>query len=282
MLEKCRISGFADEINQSFAVQLAVLKELGQSYIELRSADGTGVADFTLEQAKALKKIMTQQGICVSAIGSPIGKIKVTDAFEPHFKQFRHVVELAKLFDTPYIRMFSFYVPHGEENAYRGEVLRRVEKLVDYATKERVTLLHENEKGIYGADAPHCLELMQQFYGESFACTFDFANFVQVGQDTKMAYEMLEPYIRYIHIKDAKCLDGEVVLPGDGDGNVQEILGDLDKKGFDGFLSLEPHLCSFEGLEKLEAQVRQKKETDGIAAYQSAYQRLQEMLADAL
>ena len=48
MLSDCRISGFADEINKDFDIQLSVLKELGQEYVELRSADGTGVADLSL------------------------------------------------------------------------------------------------------------------------------------------------------------------------------------------------------------------------------------------
>ena len=33
MLSDCRISGFADEINKDFDIQLSVLKELGQEYV---------------------------------------------------------------------------------------------------------------------------------------------------------------------------------------------------------------------------------------------------------
>lgn len=95
---------------------------------------------------------------------------------------------------------------------------------------------------------------MKEFYGSSFRCTFDFANFVQCGQDTLEAYEMLEPYISYVHIKDALFENGSVVPAGEGDGQVAEILGRLEKKGFDGVLSLEPHLADFAGLKNLENQ----------------------------
>ena len=95
MLRDCLISGFADEINRDFGVQLKTLQELGQKYIELRAADGIGVADMTTEQAKGFHDRMSAAGIRVSAIGSPIGKIGITDDFEPHFEKFRHVVELA-------------------------------------------------------------------------------------------------------------------------------------------------------------------------------------------
>ena len=43
-------------------------------------------------------------------------------------------------------------------------------------------------------------------------------------QDTLEAYEMMKPYVEYIHIKDARWDDASVVPPGTGDGHVAEIL----------------------------------------------------------
>lgn len=279
MLDKCQISGFADEINKDFEVQLAVLRELGQKYIELRSADGINVSGLTFGKADELFNEMSIDNVKVSSLGSPIGKIAITDDFEPHFEDFRHVVELAKRFSTRYIRMFSFYIPKGgEPEKYRDEVLARMKRMVDYAAEQDVVLLHENEKGIYGDNAERCLDLMKSFYGEHFQCVFDFANFVQCHQDTMEAYELLKPYIAYIHMKDARMSDGEVVLPGDGDGSVREILAQLDESGYEGFLSLEPHLVAFDGLDKLEKEAKERKLADGIEAYKSAYHRLEELL----
>lgn len=279
MLNKCRISGFADEINEDFDVQLNVLNELGQEYIELRSADGTGVAELTCEMAKTLGEKMAAAGVRVSSVGSPIGKIKITDDFEPHFETFRHVVELAEIWSVPYIRMFSFYMPEGEEpEQYRDEVFSRIGRMVRYAEERDVILLHENEKEIYGDVGKRCLEIMEEFYGDHLKAVFDFANFIQCGQDTLEAYEMLKPYIAYVHIKDAEWGTGNVVLPGDGDGKVKEILANLDDEGYDGFLSLEPHLVSFSGLEKLEREGKKRLLQDGAEAYQRAHGRLLEIL----
>lgn len=279
MLKNCDISGFADEINKEFEVQLAVLQELGQTYVELRSADGIGVAEITDEMAVILKEKMDAAGIRVSSIGSPIGKIMITDDFEPHFETFRHVVELAGIWSVPYIRMFSFFIPEGEApEIYRDEVFSRMKRMAEYAAEKNVVLLHENEKEIYGDSASRCLELMEAFYGDHFKGVFDFANFVQCGQDTLEAFEMLKPYTAYIHVKDAVAASGEVVLPGDGDGNVRKILAMLDNAGYQGFLSLEPHLVSFDGLDKLEREAKERKEQDGIAAYKRAYGRLAELL----
>lgn len=286
MLETCKITGFADEIHRDLDVQLQVLAELGQKYIELRGADGINIADMTMENAADFKARMDAQGVKVSALGSPIGKIGITDDFEPHFEKFKHVVELAKFFETSYIRMFSFYLPHDcKKEEYREEVMARMARMVDYARQQGVVLLHENEKGIYGEDALGCKDLMEQFYGESFKCIFDFANFVQCRQDTMEAYELLKNYIHYFHIKDAMWENGEVVPAGKGDGQVAIILGLMEDKGFEGFLSLEPHLTNFAGLAQLEREedmqgkaVEKLEEKKGAIAYELAHRSLCELL----
>jgi sugar phosphate isomerase/epimerase len=279
MLENTKITGFADEIHADIAVQVKLLKELGISYLELRSANGKNIADFTLEEARALKKYLTSQQLFVSAIGSPIGKIQITDDFEAHYITYQRVVEIAKIMETPYIRMFSFYIPEVETpEMYDDEVFLRMECMVEYAKSQNVILLHENEKGIYGENAFGCLKLFDEFYGEHFKCIFDFANFVQSNQDTLEAYELLNPYIEYIHIKDAYCGTGQVTPAGEGDGNVKAILKMLDLKGYSGFLSLEPHLVEFGALKTLEKNPGKRIMTNGEAAFTIAYQALRELI----
>lgn len=279
MLENTIITGFADEIHRDIEVQVKLLQELEISYLELRSAYGKNIASFTLAEAKKLKKYLSNHQIKVSAIGSPIGKIQITDDFESHFETYKQVVEIAKIMETPYIRMFSFFIPEGEnpEN-YKDEVFTRMARFVDYAAKQNVVLLHENEKDIYGEMAAQCLSLFKRFYGDHFKCTFDFANFVQCKQDTLEAYEMLKPYIEYIHIKDALLANGKVTPAGEGDGNVKEILQKLENSGYSGFLSLEPHLVEFAALKSLERNATKREQTDGEAAYIIAYQALKNLL----
>lgn len=273
------VSCFADEIDSSIDRQIALLKELGISWIEFRSGDGKGVAEYTVGEAQALREKLDAAGIRISALGSPIGKIDIMQDFEPHFKTFQQMADLTEIYGTDKIRMFSFFMPEGADPAaYREEVMRRMSRLVDYAASKNLVLLHENEKDIYGDSAPRCLDLMKEFYGGSFRCTFDFANFVQCGQDTMEAYEMLEPYISYVHIKDALLEDGSVVPAGEGDGQVEAILRRLEKKGFDGFLSLEPHLADFAGLKNLEKSAVSRGRTDGEEAFCTAYRALKKLL----
>ena len=279
ILTKCPVSCFADEIDVSVDKQIALLQELCIGWIEFRSGDGKGVADYTEKEAEMLMSRLSANGIRISAVGSPIGKIDITQDFEPHFETYRHIVELAGILDTSFIRMFSFFMPEGEEPAeFRDEVMRRTDRMVEYAAGRNVVLLHENEKGIYGDSAARCLDLMKLFYGDHFRCTFDFANFVQCGQDTMEAYEMLRPYISYIHVKDAMRESGDVVPAGTGDGNVAEILNRLDEEGYAGFLSLEPHLADFAGLKSLEKEVKERGRTDGEEAFCTAYRALEKLL----
>lgn len=279
-LNGCPISCFADEIDASVDKQIALLKELGIKWVEFRSGDGKSIADYTLEEARALKEKLDANGIGVSAVGSPIGKIGITDEFAPHLEKFKHITELAEILGTRYIRMFSFYIPEEQDAAvYRDEVLGRLRQLIACAADRNLILLHENEKGIYGDNAERCLDLMKELYGDHFKCTFDFANFVQCGQNTLEAYELLKPYIFYIHVKDALWESGEVVPAGEGSGNLAEIFTKLDQEGFAGYLSLEPHLTDFAGLKDLEQDAAKRGRSDQEAAFCEAYRALQKVLA---
>ena len=172
-----------------------------------------------MDEVKEIKKQLDAEGIRLSSVGSPIGKIQITDDFAPHMELYKHTVDIAHAMETDYIRMFSFFMPENEDyGQYKDPVMERLGKMVDYAKANDIILLHENEKDIYGDIAPRCLEIQKAFYGEHFKAVFDFANFVQCKQDTLEAYEMMKPYVAYIHIKDALWSDASVVPPGTGDG----------------------------------------------------------------
>ena len=280
MENKIEISGFADEIAEDLKTQIEVIKKLGISHIEMRGVNGKPLVEHRLEEVKEVKRQLDENQIKLSSIGSPIGKILITEDFEEHFELYKKTVEIAKIMETPYIRMFSFFIPEGEEpEKYKSQVFERLQKFADYARDHQVVLLHENEKEIYGDNAKRCLEIMQEFYGEHFKAVFDFANFVQCNQDTREAYQLLKPYISYIHIKDAKAESGIVVPAGYGDGNVEEILKSFLEEGYEGFLSLEPHLTDFTGFGTLEqnGELEQRK-MSGEEAYTTAYRALKEIL----
>jgi sugar phosphate isomerase/epimerase len=250
------ISAFADEISQDLKTQMDVLQEHDISYIEMRGVNGKTITEYSLQEAREIKKQLDDRGFKLSAVGSPIGKIGITEDFLPHKDYFKHTLELASLLESKYIRMFSFYIPRGEApDKYRDEVMERWFAFAELAKGSGITLLHENEKGIYGEDAEHCLDLMKTLNCDYVKAIFDPANFVQSNVETfPHAYELLKDYIVYMHIKDAVYSDHHVEPAGYGDGRLKDILSALYDRGFDGYLSLEPHLWNFAGFEKLELE----------------------------
>ena len=247
------ISGFSDEICADVKTQFKALNKLGIKYFEPRGINGKNISELSAAEVTDLKRLMDEYGISASSIGSPVGKTKLSEDFAAHFEMFKGVVEAANALGAKYIRIFSFYHDGGEwTEEERAEVIKRLKKMSAYAAENGVVLLHENEKGIYGDTAARCADIMRELYSDSFKAVFDPANFVQCGEDTKNAYNRMQDYIEYIHIKDAKNSDGTVVPAGMGDGNVEWLMKQLFENGYHGFLSLEPHLGSFEGLNALE------------------------------
>ena len=249
-----KIYGFADEASSQLDGQIQALLRNGLDGLEVRGVNGANISDISLEDAAKAREQLVKAGLSVWSVGSPIGKIKIEEDFAPHFEVFKHVVNIAKTLGTKYIRMFSFYHEGGDEwtAEEREEVLARLRQMIAYAKEQGVILLHENEKGIYGDTADRCIDVMKELGCEHFRAVFDPANFVQCGQDTKYAFDNLKEYVEYMHIKDARFEDGKVVPAGMGDGNVAYVLKGLFENGYQGFLSLEPHLGSFEGLAALE------------------------------
>ncbi len=239
------LTGFGDEISPHLEEQLDLLRSEGLSYIELREVEGKGVLNLDEHKFREIKKILNHSGMNVSCLASPIGKVDVTENFSTSLEKFKKVLDLACFFETKYIRLFSYYIPSGlKPEKFREQVIERMREKTGLARKKGIVLLHENEKRIYGDTPQRCLEILEAVDSPFFRAIFDPANFVQIKVDPlKEAFPHLLPYIEYLHIKDALFDTGEVVVPGEGDANIKGILGSLKKKGFEGFLSLEPHLA---------------------------------------
>src|SRR5437764_7916556 len=148
------LSAFADEISPDPQQQIDVLRACGVRHIELRSILKTNVLDLTDLQVREFKSLLDRHGFRLSAIGSPVGKVKIDQPFEPHLGRFARALELCKVFDTPNVRVFSYYLPDGGRwEDWRGEVMARMAEKARRAEAADVRMLHENEHNIYG-DSP--------------------------------------------------------------------------------------------------------------------------------
>ena len=282
MMNRPMLIAFADEASPRLDEQIAAMLRNGMDGIELRNVDGESVSDIRLEKARQVRRKLDDAGLIAWSIGSPIGKIDLVGGdFTAHLDKLRHTVDIARVLGAGNIRMFSFYLPAGEDPArYRDAVMERLRAMAQACEGSGVTLCHENEKGIYGDVASRCLDIHESV--PALAGIFDPANFIQCGQDTAEAWTLLKPHIKYMHIKDALA-DGTVVPAGRGIGHVKRIVMDFLEAGGKA-LTLEPHLRVFSGLEKLERQ-DQARPMDpyayesGDAAFDAAATAFRELLA---
>lgn len=240
---KIKLSAFADEAAVDLQGQIDAMKKNQIDLLELRSIDGNWVLDFTLEQAKGYAEVLEKNGIKVWAIGSPIGKVDINVDINEYLEKVKHICELAKIFNTKKVRMFSFFDAYDNSD----KVMEYLKKMLEVANEYNVEFYHENEKDIYGDVAERVLEIMEKVPGLKFV--YDPANFIQCGEDSTKTLDLLHSKIDYFHIKDVIAETGELVPPGCGSGNIEELVRRIKD---DKVLTMEPHLAVFEAYSTID------------------------------
>jgi sugar phosphate isomerase/epimerase len=239
------LTGFADEIADDLDTQLDVLADLGIQHLDLRSVWGTNVLDLDPDEVATVQRRLDEHGFGVSSIGSPIGKVDIDDDFDDHLARFETAMDRAEQFDTRNIRLFSYWMPEGDDPAvHRGEVIRRTREKADRAAERDLVLLHENEKDIYGDTPARCRDLVTAVDSPHYRLIFDPANYLEIGV-TPYPDALLQvvEFVDFLHIKDAVQGErGAIRPPGEGDGRITDIVRALAGRGFTGYASLEPHL----------------------------------------
>jgi sugar phosphate isomerase/epimerase len=238
------ISGFGDEIADDPARQLDVLASLDIRHLDLRGAWGRNVLDFDDDDIARLGASLSERGSQVAMIASPIGKSQIAEPASYEDARLESAIRLADAFDTRLIRLFSFYhesIPHAD---CRDEVVSRLGEWARRAERAGVTLLLENEGGLWGDTPERCRDLLSSVESPSLRLTLDTGNFASIGiASHDAAYGLLQPWLSHIQIKDVQRESKQVVPAGQGDGQIPEVLAAALRDGYHGFLSLEPHLA---------------------------------------
>lgn len=274
------LSAFADEASPSLEGQIAALKRNGIRFIEPRNIGG-GIISKTEAELEAIAAALRESGIGVSSLGSPIGKYDVDAPFEAHLADFRRALAACRILGTQRMRIFSFYVTRERLSECRGEVLHRMEMLLDEADAAGVTLCHENESLIYGQNPPEVRDLLASL--PRLRGIFDAANFVMNGADPLEGIEATLPSLEYLHVKDAKYPEKVIVPVGDGDGDYAEVLRRVDASTDRTVtLTLEPHLFSFTAYASIDKRKLRTGPTfeDAHTAFDCAARHLKDLLTE--
>jgi len=244
-------SAFADEVSTDFLEQLRFLQSQQIGYIELRFVNKKNSLDLTKDELAEVKMMLNDYGIKVSAIASPIGKVKIDQPFAPHFDRYKHAVALAHYFDTSLIRVFSYYPPEGSDRPiedFRTEVMERMAMKAAYLNGTGITMVHENESHIYGHSAENCADIMKTVNSPHLKLAYDPANFVwgdNITDNVNRCFPIMQPYVVHVHIKDWKIGSKDIgSMPGEGDGQIDKLFKELADMKYNGFITMEPHLYS--------------------------------------
>ena len=244
-------SGICDEAGNTIDVQIKAHRELRWKFMELRLIDGQNFTMVSDEVFEDIYRKICEAGMSVSCFASAIANWARPITCDPQIDQddLKHAIPRMHRFGTRFIRVMSY--PNDvdrpvPENTWRLESIRRMKDLAKIAEDGGVTLLHENCSGWGGLSAENSRILLGEVNSPALKLVYDTGNPVTYGQNAWEYYKRVLPDIVYVHIKDARKIDGKDVYtyPGEGSGFVKEILRDLLAKGYDGGFSIEPHLAA--------------------------------------
>lgn len=238
------IAGFIDEIDPDPAIAVAAAKEMGLDAVDLRNAWGINVTELTAEQLAEYRKIVEAHGLRVNSVGSPVNKVVLGEHADlrAELNKLERSCDAAKAVGTHDVRIFSPEVP-GDLDAAWPRVRAWMTPFLQVAARHGVRLLHENDANFFGSTPEGSQLLIGALGGPGFQCVFDFMNATWRGSkpmDDWMPW--IVPHLASLHIKDYCLKEQRVVPAGEGDGQILESLRYLIDKGWNGPLSLEPHL----------------------------------------
>jgi sugar phosphate isomerase/epimerase len=252
-------TGFADEVSPDIDIQIKVTKALGWKNIETRNIYGKNLASISDEEFEKVSAKLSDAGVKFNCYGSAIANWQkpITESPESSYEEFRKAIPRMQKLGTKLVRMMSFAVPKelkAKSWDFEDEVVKRLKVIVKMAEDAGILCVHENCMNWGGLSYEHTLKLVERIDSPAFKLVFDTGNPV-FNEDVrgKAPYKMqssweyyrnVRDHIAYIHIKDGSNEGDKHIFkfPGEGAGDVPKIVEDLLKRGYDGGISIEPHM----------------------------------------
>lgn len=244
-----KLSGIADEAGASIESQIRAHKELGWSYIDLRTIDGVQFTEVSDDSFELICKHVAEAGLEVACFASGIANwaCRITDPFEQSIDTLQRTIPRMQKLGTRYIRVMSYPNDNLSEEDWGAESVRRMQVLGQMAEDAGIVLIVENCDGWASISADHYATFFEKVGSAAVKAVYDTGNPSSHGQaNTWEWYQKAKPHIGFIHIKDhttpTEADPGEHIWLTEGNGFVHETLRDLKNDGYDGFVSIEPHL----------------------------------------
>ncbi len=253
------LTGFADEAATDIDGQIKATRELGWTHIESRNIDGENIHDIPDKTFDRVAARLEEAGVRINCFGSTIanwGK-SILEPMDRSLDEARRAIPRMQRLGTKLIRIMSFAVlkDRDPEDQMESERFRRVRELHRLFTDAGLTPVHENCMNYGGMGWTYTQRLLENVPG--LKLVFDTGNPVFTPdyargkpyprQSAWDFYRHVRDRIAYVHIKDGFWNDDTqqttFTHAGDGQGEVRRILTDLFERGYDGGISIEPHLA---------------------------------------
>lgn len=287
-----KLTGIADEAGASLDVQIKAHQELGWDSIESRVVEIDGVKGNLHEiPDAAFDKVVArldETGMKVSGFGSLIGNWakKIGDDFSITEAEINRAIPRMQRLGARLIRVMSYAVCKDDKGTdldeqFAGERIKRMRVINQRFADAGITVLHENCMN-WGGMSPSYVKLMADAV-PGMKWVFDTGNPVFIDdrdnpghkQDSWAMYQAVKPYMAHVHVKDGRWVkeknDAEYTFPGEGDGQTERIMKDLVDTGYNGYISIEPHVAVvFHGAgaaDNLSPEQKAKEQYDSYIKY---------------
>ena len=285
------LTGFADEAAVGIEGQIRATLELGWKNIESRNIGGKNIHDLPDGEFDRMAELLKDSGVSINCFGSAIanwGKL-ITEPMDSSLAETRRAIPRMQRLGAKLVRIMSFAVlkdraPHDQMEEER---FKRVRVLHAMFNDAGITPVHENCMNYGGMGWQYTLRLLENVPG--LKLVYDTGNPVFTPDYAKPQpwprqsgwefYSHVKDHVAYVHIKDGiwheESQKQEFTFAGEGHGDVRPIMKDLMVRGYDGGISIEPHLAAV-----LHEDQKDRKEAAMYASYVEYGRRMERMIAE--
>lgn len=262
-----------DEIHPDPEIALPLAAEMGFQYVEFNRVGERCIHELSDAEARDLAALVERHGLKTCALSPPafkailledvpLGAVANHPEFQEQLAWVARACELAPLFGTDLIRIFSFRRspmaglgnPSPRHPAGGDLPAETLEKIVaalriaaGAAEQANLTLGVENVRSCWGNSGLNTARLLAAVDHPRVRAIWDPGNdYVSGGCPYPEGYEAVKPYIAHVHVKDAVVEDDATGLTrwerlGAGEVDFAGQLQALANDGYAGVLCVETH-----------------------------------------
>jgi len=279
-----QFSGIADEAGKPIETQIKAHQELGWDLIEIRSTAEGNLTDVPDAEFERIFGLVSDAGLRISCFASQIGNWsrEITGDFEVDKAELARAIPRMQTAGTTFIRIMTWKPGDTSDAEWGAEALRRVAELAKMAEDGGIVLAHENCTGWASESPANTIRMLETVDSPALAVLFDTANALSCGKDAWEFLEGLKDRAAYVHVKDwtfegAEDTKGHGTYPGEGECDVRKQLAEIFRTGYDGVVSIEPHIAAI---------IHEGKEADDADAAYSGYveygRRLEKLVQEVI